>query len=91
MDDNETNCSIFCYEKKLIFPCQTTRKCMRHMEVKLSVLPLKATCSQGEADNCLLLHVACAVQKGSKKVTIRTANTDVVVLAETDSDELWTA
>ena len=64
---------------------------MRQMEVKLSVPPLKATCSQEEADKCLLLHVAYAVQKGSKKVTIRTVNTDVVVLAETDSDELWTA
>ena len=40
-----------------------------------------APCSQEEADTRLLLHVADAVQKGCKKVTIRTVDTDVVVLA----------
>ena len=37
--------------------------------------------SQEEADTRLLLHVADAVQNGCKKVTIRTVDTDVVVLA----------
>ncbi len=37
--------------------------------------------SQEEADTRLLLHVADAVRKGCKKVTIRTTDTDVVVLA----------
>ena len=38
-----------------------------------------APCLQEEADTRLLLHVADAVQKGCKKVTIRTVDTDVVV------------
>ena len=55
-----------------------------------------APCSQEEADTRLLLHVADAVKKGSKKVTIRTVDIDVVVLAvalfkKTDSNELWIA
>ena len=55
-----------------------------------------APCSQEEADTRLLLHVADAVQKGCKKVTIRTVDTDVVVLAvasfsKTTADELWIA
>ena len=37
--------------------------------------------SQEEAVTRLLLHTADAVQKGCKKVTIRTVDTDVVVLA----------
>ena len=40
-----------------------------------------APCLQEEADTRLLLHVADAVQKGCKKVTIRTVDKDVVVLA----------
>ena len=53
-----------------------------------------APCSQEEADTRLLLHVADAVQKGCKKVTICTVDTDVVVLAVASfskiaPDELW--
>ncbi len=49
--------------------------------------------SQEEADTRLLLHVADAVQNGCKKVTIRTADSDVVVLpvalfSKIASDEL---
>ena len=40
-----------------------------------------APCSHEEADTRLLLHTADAVQKGFRKVTIRTVDTDVVVLA----------
>ena len=40
-----------------------------------------APCLQEEAVTLLVLHVADAVQKGCKKVTIRTVDTDVVVLA----------
>ena len=40
-----------------------------------------APCLQEEADTRLLLHVADVVQKGCRKVTIRTVDTDVVVLA----------
>ena len=47
-----------------------------------------APCSQEEADTRLFLHLADAVQKGSKKVTIRTVDTDVVVLAVVHSARL---
>ena len=52
-----------------------------------------APCSQNEAVTRLLLHVADAVQK---KVTIRTVDTDAVVLAVASfskiaPDELWVA
>ena len=61
-----------------------------------SYLARLAPCSQKEADTRLLLHVADAVQKGCKKVTIRTVDTDVVVLAVASfskiaPDELWVA
>ena len=55
-----------------------------------------APCSQEEPDTRLLLHVVDAVQKGSKKVVIRTVDTDVVVVAASsfskiNPDELWVA
>ena len=40
-----------------------------------------APCSHEEADTRMLLHVADAVRKWMRKVTIRTVDTDVVVLA----------
>ena len=40
-----------------------------------------APCSQEEADSHIFLHVADAVHEGLEKVTIRTVDTDVVVLA----------
>lgn len=59
-----------------------------------SYLARLAPCSQEEVDTRLLLHVADAVQKGCKKVTIRTVDTDGVVLAvasfsKTAPDEVW--
>ena len=55
-----------------------------------------APCSHKEADTRLLLHVADGLQKGTRKVGIRTVDTDVVVLAEAsfnniNPDELWIA
>ena len=55
-----------------------------------------APCLQEEADTRLFLHVADAVQKGCKKVTIRSVDTDVVVLSvaffnNIAPDELWLA
>ena len=55
-----------------------------------------APCSHEEADTRLLLHVADALQKGYKKVTIRTVDTDVMVLAiasfsKIAHEELWVA
>ena len=61
-----------------------------------SCLAHLAPCSQEEADTRLLLHVADAVQKGCRKVTKCTVDTDVVVLAVASfskiaPDELWVA
>ena len=55
-----------------------------------------APCSHEEADTRMLLHVADAVQKGTRKVAIRTVDADVVVLAvasfdNINPDELWLA
>ena len=60
-----------------------------HNASVFTVLPLPANgdltnlfpCSQKEADTCLPLHVADAVQKGFRKVYVCTVNTDVMVLA----------
>ena len=53
-------------------------------------------CSHEEADTRLLLHAADAVQKGYRKLCLRTVDTDVVVLAiamfhQINPDELWLA
>ena len=61
-----------------------------------SCLASLAPCSQEEADTRLLLHAADDIQKGCKKVTIRTVDTDVMVLdvasfSKTGPDERWVA
>ena len=61
-----------------------------------SCLARLAPCSQEEADTRLLLHAADAVQTGCKKVTIRSVDTDVLVLdvssfSKTGPDERWVA
>ncbi len=66
--------------------CSPADSCLSHL----------APCSQEEADTRLRLHVADAVQKGCRKVTIHTVDTDVVVLAvasfsKISLDELWVA
>ncbi len=53
-------------------------------------------CSHEEADTCWLLHVSYAVHKGCKTVTIRTVDTDTVVLAveifrKIEPEEIWIA
>ena len=53
-------------------------------------------CSHKEADTRLLLHARDAVQKGYRRLCIRTVDTDVVILAiamfsQINSDELWLA
>ena len=55
-----------------------------------------APCTHEEVDTCMLLHVEDAVKHGYTKVSIRTVDTDVVVLAVTTAhrlniDELWVA
>ena len=53
-----------------------------------------SSCWHEEEDTRMIVHVADAVEKGHKSVVIRTADTDVVVLAVTavvalDLNELW--
>ena len=53
-------------------------------------------CSHEEADTRLLLHARDAVQKGYRRLCIRTVDTDVVILAiamfsQINPDELWLA
>ena len=53
-------------------------------------------CSQEEADTRLILHAADAVAQGKRRVSVRTVDTDVVVLAATffsqmKPDEMWIA
>ncbi len=55
-----------------------------------------APCTHEEADTRILLHLEDAVRQGHNKVSIRTVDTDVVVLAVTsaqrlDISELWVA
>jgi len=55
-----------------------------------------APCSHEEADTRIMIHLEDAVKQGNTKVTIRTVDTDVVVLAVTsaqrlDIPELWVA
>ena len=45
-----------------------------------------APCSHEEADTRMLLYVEDAVRQGYSKVSIRTVDTDVVVLAVTELD-----
>jgi hypothetical protein len=44
-------------------------------------LSLLSPCSQEEADTRMLLHASDAAKKGHKKIMLRTADTDVVVIA----------
>ena len=55
-----------------------------------------APCTHEEADTRMLLHVEDAVKQGYTNVSVRTVDTDVVVLAVTVAqrlhiDELWIA
>lgn len=52
--------------------------------------------SHEEADTCLILHVSDAVKKCCKKMSIRTIDTDTVVLAvamfrRIETEDLWIA
>ena len=53
-------------------------------------------CSHEEADTRLFLHASDGVRKGYKKLSLRTVDTDIVILAistysEINPDELWLA
>ena len=85
--ENNTTGKILCNtfdESVLVSPCS--------IENRQDLEP----CSHEEADTRMLLHVKNAVQCGHQKVTIRTVDTDVVVLAistfnEVQATELWIA
>ena len=64
-------------EDKILYATDGTGVLCSSTEADLGYLAL---CSHEEADTRLLLHAADAVQKGCKKVTIRTVDTDVVVI-----------
>ncbi len=62
---------------------------------KYQILP-HAHCTHEEADTCILLHVQDPVKEGYKKVSVRTVDIDVLVLAVTAAQrlnitELWVA
>ena len=55
-----------------------------------------APCDHEEADTRMILHMADAVEKGFRKILLRTVDTDVVILAvaapaKLDMQELWAA
>lgn len=101
---NENKTELFSFLSRVVFnlPVPDGKKLYATdgSEVLCSTSELDLThlapCSHEEADTRIFLHVADAVQKGCKKVTIRTVDTDVVVLAvstfkKTAPDELWIA
>ena len=55
------------------FLCSPAESCLSHL----------APCSQEEADARLHLHLTDTVQKGCRKATIHTVDTDVVVMVVT--------
>lgn len=101
VDENKTELFTFLSQRiaclstgeKCIYVTDGTNVLCSKTDADLSNL---APCSHEEADTRLLLHVADAVQKGSRKVCVRTVDTDVVVLAlakfsDINPDELWLA
>ncbi len=67
--------------------------CSQTREVHVSGLE---PCTHEEADTSILLHIQDAAKEGYKKVSVRTVDTDVFVLAVTSAqrlniDELWVA
>ncbi|CAC5423003.1 unnamed protein product [Mytilus coruscus] len=53
-------------------------------------------CKHEEADTRVMIHVADAVRDGFKKISIKTVDTDVIVIAisvfkDTEADEIWIA
>lgn len=64
--------------------------------VQLCDLSLLVPCNHEEADTRLFLHVADVANKGTKKVIVRTVDSDVVILAvavfqKVKLEEMWIA
>ena len=99
IDDNKTE--LFSFLATRIAGINTSKQVIttHHVDVlctnRQDVLGL-APCTHEEADTRMFLHLEDAVQQGHDKVSIRTVDTDVVVLAITSAQrlnisELWIA
>ena len=86
-----TSAAIIATDKQIISTCHTGVLCTQSRDV--SGL---APCTHEEADTRILLHLEDALKHGYNKVSIRTVDTDVIVLAVTSAQrlnitELWVA
>jgi len=86
-----TNAAIFATDKQVISICHTGVLCTQPRDV--SGLPI---CIHEEANTRILLHLEDALKHGYNKVSVRTVDTDVVVLAvisaqRLNNTELWIA
>ena len=86
-----TSAATIATDKQVISTCHTGMLCTQSRDV--SGL---APCTHEEADTRILLHLEDAVKQGYNKVSIRTVDTDVVVLAVASAHrlniaELWIA
>ena len=99
-DENKTELFKFLSQQMIQLPIEEGKEIYTTDEMGvLSTIPDAdmanlAPCSHEEADTRLFLHAAHAVQKGYRKLCIRTGDTDVVVLAiamfsQINPDELW--
>ena len=102
VDENKTELFKFLSQQMIQLPIEEGKEIYTTDEMGvLSTIPDAdmanlAPCSHEEADTRLFLHAAHAVQKGYRKLCIRTGDTDVVVLAiamfsQINPDELWLA
>ena len=86
-----TSAATIATDKQVISTCHTGVLCTQSRDVS-GVAP----CTHEEADKRILLHLEDALKRGYNKVSIRTVDTDVVVLAVTSAQrlnitELWIA
>ena len=100
IDDNKTELFSF-LARKIISTIDTTKQVITTHHTDVMCLNERdkqglAPCTHEEADTRMILHLEDAVQHGHNKVSIRTVDTDVVVLAVTTAQrlnicELWVA
>ena len=86
-----SSAAIIATDKQVISTCHTGVLCIQSRYVAGL-----APCTHEEADTRILLHLEDAVKQGYNKVSIRTVDTDVVVLAVASAQrlnitELWIA
>jgi len=101
VDDNKTELFSFLSGALLdSFQLAEKQLVITNRDAVLSKPPLLdntslAPCTQEEADSRMMLHAAHAAHAGHSKITIRTVDTDVVVLAVAlactleEDDEVW--